>query len=73
MLKSNHVDEPPALGFSFNFTMGLGFDLKKGLEMVFDTPLQDAEVIQSRSPSLRSSGRNRRLWDNPLPEAKNPG
>jgi hypothetical protein len=23
---------------------------------------------QSRSPSLRSSGRNARLWDNPLPE-----
>jgi hypothetical protein len=30
-------------------------------------------MSQSRSPSLRSSGRNRRLWDNPLPEAKNPG
>jgi hypothetical protein len=29
--------------------------------------------IQSRSPSLRSSGRNARLWDNPLPEARNPG
>jgi hypothetical protein len=28
---------------------------------------------QSRSPSLRSSGRNARLWDNPLPEARNPG
>ena len=28
---------------------------------------------QSRSPSLRSLGRKRRLWDNPLPEAKNPG
>ena len=25
---------------------------------------------QSRSPSLRSSGRNARLWDNPLPEAR---
>ena len=30
-------------------------------------------VEQSRSPSLRSSGRNARLWDNPLPEARNPG
>ena len=30
-------------------------------------------VNQSRSPSLRSSGRNVRLWDNPLPEARNPG
>ena len=28
---------------------------------------------QSRSPSLRSLGRKRRLWDNPLPEARNPG
>ena len=28
---------------------------------------------QSRSRSLRSSGRNARLWDNPLPEARNPG
>jgi hypothetical protein len=28
---------------------------------------------QSRSPSLRSSGRNVRLLDNPLPEARNPG
>ena len=28
---------------------------------------------QTRSPSLRSSGRNVRLWDNPLPEARNPG
>ena len=28
---------------------------------------------QSRSPSLRSSGRNVWLWDNPLPEARNPG
>ena len=30
-------------------------------------------TAQSRSPSLRSSGRNARLWDNPLPEARNPG
>jgi hypothetical protein len=29
--KTTHIDEPPALGFSFNFTVGLGFDLKKGL------------------------------------------
>ena len=28
---------------------------------------------QSCSPSLRSSGRNVRLWDNPVPEARNPG
>jgi hypothetical protein len=28
--------------------------------------------MQSRSPSLRSSGRNARLWDNPLPKARNP-
>jgi hypothetical protein len=28
---------------------------------------------QSRSPSLRSLGRKRRLWDNPLPEVRNPG
>jgi hypothetical protein len=28
---------------------------------------------QSRSPSLRSSGKNARLWDNSLPEARNPG
>ena len=27
----------------------------------------------SRSPSLRSLGWKRRLWDNPLPEARNPG
>ena len=31
------------------------------------------KTMQSRSPTQRSSGRNRRLWDNPLPEAKNPG
>ena len=30
-------------------------------------------ALQSRSPSLRSSGRNARLWDNPLAEARNPG
>jgi hypothetical protein len=30
-------------------------------------------LSQSRSPSLRSLGRKRRLWDNPLPEARNPG
>jgi hypothetical protein len=30
-------------------------------------------TCQSRSPSLRSSERNARLWDNPLPEARNPG
>ena len=35
--------------------------------------IQSTRYRQSRSPSLRSSGRNRRLWDNPLPEAKNPG
>jgi hypothetical protein len=35
--------------------------------------LLPVRTIQSRSPSLRSSGRNARLWDNPLPEAKNPG
>ena len=29
--KSHHVDGPPALAFSFNFAVGLGFDLKKGL------------------------------------------
>ena len=29
--------------------------------------------LQSRSLSLRSSGRNARLWDSLLPEAKNPG
>jgi hypothetical protein len=29
--------------------------------------------VQSRSPSLRSLERNARLWDNPLPEARNPG
>ena len=28
---------------------------------------------QSRSPCLRSLGKKRRLWDNPLPEARNPG
>ena len=28
---------------------------------------------QSRSPSPRSSGRNARLWDNPLPETRNHG
>jgi hypothetical protein len=28
---------------------------------------------QSRSLSLRSSGKNARLWDNSLPEARNPG
>jgi Ran GTPase-activating protein (RanGAP) involved in mRNA processing and transport len=31
------------------------------------------DALQSRSPSLRSLGRKRRLWDNPLPEARNPG
>ena len=31
------------------------------------------QLYQSRSPSLRSLGRKRRLWDNPLPEARNPG
>jgi hypothetical protein len=31
------------------------------------------QYLQSRSPSLRSSGRNVRLWDNPLPEARIPG
>jgi hypothetical protein len=30
-------------------------------------------LTQSRSQSLRSSGRNARLWDNPLPEARNRG
>jgi hypothetical protein len=30
-------------------------------------------LLQSRSPSLRSSGRNARLWDNPLPDARNSG
>jgi hypothetical protein len=30
-------------------------------------------LLQSHSPSLRSLGRNVRLWDNPLPEAGNPG
>jgi hypothetical protein len=25
---SHHIDEPPALVFSFNFTATLGFDLK---------------------------------------------
>ena len=30
-------------------------------------------IGQSRSPSLRSLGRKRRLWDNPLPEARNCG
>jgi hypothetical protein len=29
--------------------------------------------LQSRSPSLRSLGRKRMLWDNPLTEARNPG
>ena len=33
----------------------------------------DQQHAQSRSPSMRSSGRNVRLWDNPLPEARNPG
>jgi hypothetical protein len=32
VFKSHQIDEPPALGFSFNFTVGLGFDLKTGLE-----------------------------------------
>jgi hypothetical protein len=35
VFKRHHIDEPPALGFSFNFTVGLGFDLKKGWEMGF--------------------------------------
>jgi hypothetical protein len=30
-------------------------------------------TMQFRSPSLWSSGRNVRLWDNPLREARNPG
>ena len=30
---------------------------------------RDFDLCQSRSASLRSSGRNARLWDNPLPEA----
>jgi hypothetical protein len=30
-------------------------------------------TLQSRFPSLRSSGRNVRLWVNLLPEARNPG
>jgi hypothetical protein len=34
---------------------------------------EETRKSQSRSPSLRSSGRNARLWDNPLPEARNPG
>ena len=29
-MKSHHIDEPLALGFSFNFIVGLGFGLKKG-------------------------------------------
>jgi hypothetical protein len=32
-----------------------------------------SRLVQSRSPSLRSLGRKRRLWDNPLPEARNCG
>ena len=33
----------------------------------------EKKATQSRSPSLRSSRRNARLWDNPLPEARNNG
>ena len=33
----------------------------------------EAVCVQSRSPSLRSSRRNARLWDNLLPEARNSG
>ena len=32
VFKSNHIDDAPVLRFSFNFTVGLGFDLIKGLE-----------------------------------------
>jgi hypothetical protein len=39
VFKSHHIDEPPALGFSFNFTVGLGFGLKKGWEMEFSDNL----------------------------------
>ena len=35
VFKSHPIDEPSALGFSFNFTVGHGFDLKKGWEMGF--------------------------------------
>ena len=35
MFKRHRKDEQPALLFSFNFTVGLGFDLKKGWEMGF--------------------------------------
>ena len=28
VFKSHHIDDPPALGFSFTFTEGLGFDVK---------------------------------------------
>ena len=41
-----------------------------GYHTSYDSAL---EIVQSRSLSLRSSGRNARLWDNPLPEAKNSG
>jgi hypothetical protein len=49
VFKSHHIDEPPALGFSFNFTVGLRFHLKKGWEMEFREKL-DWEM-ESRPPS----------------------
>ena len=34
-LKGHSVDEPLDLGFCFNFTLIMGFDLKKGWEIGF--------------------------------------
>jgi hypothetical protein len=48
--------------------------IKSLLVLVFARAFGNAvSAVRPWDRGWRSSGRNRRLWDNPLPEAKNPG